>query len=482
MRSGCVIIGSGFGGLLCALVLAKNGKKVTVIEQCKHPAPLLSSFTRNGWSCDPGFHYSAGLEPDGLLSTLFRYLEAGREIDIEPLNPNGHDVIKLPDRSRVPLPNGFAPLRKSLEENFPADRNAIAAYLNKTERILRTTSFMNPKLGFGEFSEDLNSMESLEEYLISVGASERFRKFAGAYGYTLYGTTSEETSIGAHCLAVGPFYKHTATIKGGGSGLAQPLLNKLSKLGGELITGCAVCSVSVDENRNLKGVELDNGEFMEAANVVSTVHPQLLENLLPEKSERPIFFHKLRNFTNTFSPLVVYALLKNCPPELQGATFYRFQERTTDFWGVSCAVPSDYKSTEQRVAAILRPCPEALFKACFPNDKAFVPEVYEAEKSAAAADALAEFHKCFPGCRGTLLETLTPHSYQRYTGTMRGSMFGVERKIFSSVLTPRTAIRGFYLAGQSVKSPGILGTAVASLNAVAEIIPHGHWWPKVADS
>ena len=69
-----VVIGSGVGGLTTALILGKFGKKVALLEQHSNTAPLIRRFKRNNFWCDPGFHYTGGLQESGPLSILFRYL------------------------------------------------------------------------------------------------------------------------------------------------------------------------------------------------------------------------------------------------------------------------------------------------------------------------------------------------------------------------------------------------------------------------
>ena len=58
-----VIIGSGFGGLACAVVLLKNGYDVTVLEQGRQIGGCLQSFSRNGVKYETGMHFTKPSEP-----------------------------------------------------------------------------------------------------------------------------------------------------------------------------------------------------------------------------------------------------------------------------------------------------------------------------------------------------------------------------------------------------------------------------------
>ena len=56
MKYDVVIIGSGLGGLVCGSLLAREGKKVLVLERQAQPGGCMQSYWRDGLSFDTGFH------------------------------------------------------------------------------------------------------------------------------------------------------------------------------------------------------------------------------------------------------------------------------------------------------------------------------------------------------------------------------------------------------------------------------------------
>ena len=52
-----IIIGSGLGGMATAAFLAKEGKKVLVLEKHYTPGGFTHVFTRRGYEWDVGLHY-----------------------------------------------------------------------------------------------------------------------------------------------------------------------------------------------------------------------------------------------------------------------------------------------------------------------------------------------------------------------------------------------------------------------------------------
>ena len=69
-----IIIGAGFGGLLCGRILSRRGFDVTVLEQGRQIGGALQTFVREGIRFDTGFHSVGGLGPGEPLEQVFRPL------------------------------------------------------------------------------------------------------------------------------------------------------------------------------------------------------------------------------------------------------------------------------------------------------------------------------------------------------------------------------------------------------------------------
>ncbi|MCI5210165.1 MAG: NAD(P)/FAD-dependent oxidoreductase [Candidatus Electrothrix sp. ATG2] len=69
-----LIIGSGIGGLSTAIILAKLGFEVTVLEKNPQPGGLMRSYPRNGIECEVGVHYLGSLDEGQIMRKFFDYL------------------------------------------------------------------------------------------------------------------------------------------------------------------------------------------------------------------------------------------------------------------------------------------------------------------------------------------------------------------------------------------------------------------------
>ena len=74
MQYDSVLIGAGLSGLTAALLLARSGRRVLVLEQSPQPAPVVRGFSRAGHYFDSGFHYAGGLGEGGAFRPHFRHL------------------------------------------------------------------------------------------------------------------------------------------------------------------------------------------------------------------------------------------------------------------------------------------------------------------------------------------------------------------------------------------------------------------------
>ena len=105
MRYDVLLVGSGFGSLTAAALLAKRGLKVCVLEQAKYPGGCASSYKRKGYWFETGATTLVGLDEDMPL----RYLldATGITVPVQQLEPS----------MQVHLPGGEVLTRyKSLEQ------------------------------------------------------------------------------------------------------------------------------------------------------------------------------------------------------------------------------------------------------------------------------------------------------------------------------------------------------------------------------
>ncbi|MBP5301022.1 MAG: NAD(P)-binding protein [Victivallales bacterium] len=94
-----IVLGAGVGGLSMAILLAKAGRRVTLLEKTPAIGGRLVRFRRQGIPFDTGLHFTSSLV--GILGQMLTTLDSidGIEADSFPWG------LKLPDGHHLHFPN-----------------------------------------------------------------------------------------------------------------------------------------------------------------------------------------------------------------------------------------------------------------------------------------------------------------------------------------------------------------------------------------
>ena len=131
-----LVVGSGAGGMTLALLLARAGRSVTLIENQPSVGGYLRRFTRDGIRFDTGYHYSGGF--DGVMRQMAQVLGIADLVAAEPidnrivLRESGHDIL---------LPAGCTPREAGeiFASHFPGEARGLLRFEDARCEIWRTT-------------------------------------------------------------------------------------------------------------------------------------------------------------------------------------------------------------------------------------------------------------------------------------------------------------------------------------------------------
>ena len=132
MKYDAVIIGSGFGGLCSAYILAKEGMSVCVLEKNRQVGGSLQIYSREKSIFDTGVHYLGGLDEGQNLNRYFQYFNLMKDLKLQKLNENGFDMISFEgDEQLYPHAQGYDNFVEQLAAIFPHEREALKTYIQK---------------------------------------------------------------------------------------------------------------------------------------------------------------------------------------------------------------------------------------------------------------------------------------------------------------------------------------------------------------
>lgn len=458
-----IIVGAGVSGLTAALVLAKNGLHVALVERQNYIGPLLHRFKRSGVWCDPGFHYSGGLTQDGTLSVLFRYLGIDEGMESIPMPVDGFDIIVQNGRE-YHMPYGLDALKSYLSAQFPGSVQAVKKYVQKISEIFSTTGFLNLELGFDAFADDLYSNQSLADFLREQGAEPNLIQLLGNHGLVLYGSDAEEVPLFVHASVMGSFYQSAHTLRGGADPILKGFKQALARENVELFLGETVREFKIDDHRRVQGVQLESGEDLISDTVISSLHPWTLAEKLPKDKVRPAFISRLKGLENTFSPFIAFYKLDQIPQKIMESNYYVFQKEKPYLDVAFMAANQQAEFNGAKALAILKPVSESSFKNSSNG-------AYAAQKKKIQKNITERVLQIFPELKGklTYLDGATAKTVYRYTRSPEGSIYGAKPSVQQMNLSPQTSVRGLYMSGQSVQS-GVMGAMVSAFMAAGNII------------
>ncbi len=461
-----VVIGGGVSGLTCALLQARKGRRVVLVEKAPHLSPTLWGFERFGTYFDTGFHYAGSVGQDGLLSHLVRRLGLDGQLPTD-IRPDVYDRVRFQAAGYdVPFHQGWDALEAGLVQAYPGDRTGIHDFL-KTVRSLWEEGRAAFKQDLGRSLGPLFSKEgkSLRDALTQVTQDLHLRAVLGCHAI-LYGSPAEATSLMFHSLVVGSYYESACVYRGGGRRWVEVLHDAVAEAGVAVRCGQGVAQIIQDADGRSAGVVLADGSRLKATDCVSTVHPKTLLTLLPDDAFRPAYRRRIDDLQESASAFVLFGrssassltgnlILIDEPDTVWDWQSRPFEERPLFVSTAADKSPQGVSIICPASMADLADLPEAGTgprSAAYKRWKQSVAERLLARLQTHASDMVPDF---------TLLATASPLTFRDWTGGPAGGIYGVQHRQEDMPLAPQTRVPGLYLSGQAIVSPGALGALCA---------------------
>lgn len=479
----CVIIGSGLGGLSCGCILAKNGYKVTILEQERQIGGCLQCFQRAGVSFDTGMHYIGSAELGQTLHTLLQYLNVDHKISLSRLEPKGYDVISYQGH-HYQLANGREAFVNTLAQDFPKHREELYRYFDTVNLVAQSSAMhsLNRQADLRIHAE--YQTRSTGEVIQSIVGNPILREVLA--GITpLYAGEKDHTPFATHAL-ISDFYNQSAfRIVGGSSTLADALAENIGQMGGKVLTQQKVVRIECNQQK-ATAVITEHGERYEADLIVSAIHPTNTMKLIESHLLRPAYRNRINSLRNTTGAFTVYLKFKKNSLPYMNRNLFCYRNKSV--WG--CEHYNN--STWPKYFLYMHFCQEEqpkwaetgeiLTYMTFDEVKQWTGtttgrrgEDYEQFKRKKAETLIQALSEEIPGIKEHIEKyyTSTPLTYLDYTGTPDGSMYGVTRDInliSSGNVSCKTRIPNLLLTGQNTILHGMLGTLAGSFVTCAEVL------------
>ena len=473
-----LIIGSGIGGLSTAIILAKLGYDVTVIEKNKQPGGMLRSFVRHGVQCNVGVHYLGALAEGQVLRRCFDYLGITDQLPLVRMGVDGPvDRYFFNGRhlgvDTFDLASGFDAYAENLHAAFPTQKHQIDSLMEMLHLSARHLDRLDFLYSDHPSSFWIDHTEALGTIFDALNCSPGLRAVFGMPSVFI-GVAPAICPQFFHAMTLASYLFSAWRLEHGGNQLADVCARRLTALGGKLCTGTAVEHIRTANGR-VVGVTLASGEPLDATTIVGAIHPKTAMGLIAPENLKASYRRRIQNLTDTESMVGIHALV---PAEAHPAIAHNIFSIDTEADGaIRDLIYMQLRTSGKpgwNLLTLLTSGHEPLWQAWQHTRSGHRGPDYLAAKNEFAMRIVAEIEKrTGPFDRLQIIDVYTPLTFRDWVASPGGSAYGVMRsthQLMSAALLNRTSLKGLYLAGQSVMAPGILGTILGSLATVQFVV------------
>lgn len=448
-----IIIGAGMSGLAAGIRLAHYDQRVCILER-HHTIGGLNSFYRlRGRDFDVGLHAVTNFTPKGTkkgpLARLLRQLRF--KWDDLALSPQIGSSIVFPG-AELRFGNDIGLLESEIARAFPSEKDNFRRLLE------RLVEYDNLEQSHFESS----AREALEDTIDDPLLIEMLLCPLMWYG----NARERDMDFGQFCIMFRSiFLEGFARPLAGVRLILKNLVHRFRKLGGELKLRSGVGRIAVDNGR-ATGVVLENGEHLEARNILSSAG--LVETMrLCDASD-----DTEGNRAGRLSFIETISVLDQMPGDLgHDRTIVFYNDDDKFHWekpedelcdvrtGVICS-PNNY------LYGAADGLPDGVIRitalANYDRWASLSEEQYQLEKLRWYDRTVESAVRFMPDYRSHVIDTdmFTPTTITRFTFHDNGAVYGAPEKRFDGT----TDVDNLYICGTDQGFVGIVGSIVSGIS------------------
>jgi phytoene dehydrogenase-like protein len=483
-----VIIGSGLGGLVSSIILAKEGYKVCVLEKNNQFGGNLQTFVRDKTIFDTGIHYIGGLSEGQNLHKYFKYLGIMDDLKLKKLDEDGFDIVSFEDQNQeYPHAQGYDNFVNQLLKYFPEEKETIQKYCDEVVATCDSFPLYNVK-SEGSYDSEILSVNA-KQYIDELTENKNLRAVLGGTNF-LYAGIADKSPFYVHALSVNSYIQSSWRCINGGSQITKLLIKQLKKYGGEVYKYKEVVRFEVEEN-TVTSAEMKDGTSVSGTIFISNVDPKATLKMVGENKFRKSYFNRIQSLEGVFSAFSLYIVFKPETFKYRNHNYYHFNT-IDEVW---TAHEYDEESWPKAYMASMNAGKENVWAdgmtfltymkfdelkqwedtVSTTADKQDRGESYDAFKIRKAEKFLQKIELKFPGIRDCIksVHTSTPLSYRDYIGGFKGNMYGYEKDSnnpMKTFIASKTKLDNLYLTGQSINMHGVLGVTIGAVVTCSEIV------------
>ncbi|MEN8156151.1 MAG: NAD(P)/FAD-dependent oxidoreductase [Bacteroidota bacterium] len=429
MQYDFIIIGGGLGGLTAGAKLAREGKKVLLLEQHDRPGGCATTFKRKEFTMEVGLHEMEGLYPRDQKIKMFEDLGITERVSFLEL-PEFYRFIN--GRQDVVIPHDKEAAGEVLKNAFPDQAEGIDAYFwhMANARRVMVMNRNQPEKSIGQFLDEVITDDDLKLVLLGNLGYYHDDPYSLSWFYYL---SAQNSNYGGRANF----------IRGGSQQLSNALMEIIGEHGGEVKLNSLVTAIDYEGKKpvgvtytDTKGRERGIHSDLAADIIVNAAVPNLARELLSKSDGKRLeksiqnnqigaslltvyygFNRPLKEINNHYATFVYDPSVRNqadiLPNNKSG-----FDTRSFTF--------VDYSQVDSRLA----PEGKSVGAVCavdYPSDwEGLSREEYNRMKADVADTITSRCEQFIPGFRNAVehVEVATSLSVKRFTLNPGGAVYG----------------------------------------------------------
>ena len=493
-----VIVGAGLGGLLSAVILAKEGMKVCVIEKDKQVGGCLQTFSVEKKVFDSCVHYIGGLGDGHTLNRIFSYSGIMHKLQLKDYDSNAFDKIAFGnEETEYPLAQGIDNFTEQLLPYFPQEAASLKKYTGQL--VYTGDHFPLYRLRAGDANEKAAvSNWELTQTLADITTNKRLQNVL-AGNNMLYAGVKERTPFYLHALVTESYIHSSHKVLPGSSQISKFLWQELQAHGGEVIRNTQVTKL-VEEGGKLSHAVTEHGEQIYGKQFISNIHPQALLKTLDSTLIRPAYKNRINQQEQTISSYMLNLVLKPKTVPMQHHNLY--WNATDDVWDAVSYQPENWPANYTLFYTQDKTNPEyaeSISVLCYMHYSEVAEwndthnrtgheqnrgNSYSAFKEEKNEILLSKIYERLPILKGNIIamKAATPLTYRDYTDTPTGALYGILKDVnkpAATTIATRTKIPNLLQTGQNVNMHGVLGVSITSIATCADLLGMNYLLKKI---
>lgn len=494
-----IVIGAGLGGLSSGAILAKQNRRVLVLEQSDLIGGCCSTFTKFGYHFDVGASIVMSI---GTMQKVFEKLGTKFEREVELLTCDPIYSCLFRDGSHAVYPQSIDGTADEIGRLSPPDRENFYRFVNKFQQFID---------GGGEdfFTTPINTFSDMTKLFIKRPVIAKFFPFfirtyqdvikqyfvderiqASMSYQSFYAGHSPDLAPGI--FAILPYLEHLGMFypRGGMIAIPQALQRIGEHYGMETRLKSLVTRIILDDYYQARGVMLSDGSIITSNVIVSDVNARSLYlDLIGERNLPRILKTGIKSYEPSLTAPMVYLGVDYKPPLAAHHTLIplSLSEMNDAYWnkyrkgyipdrqfGLICwptATDPSLAPEGHHILNLIMMGPYSLKDTNWDEEKPRFIEKTIKFLSDFAIPGLSEHVK--------VSEMSTPLDYERQLKLPNGAIYGLQEDLpAQAVFRPASRakfFKGLYLTGASTHPGGGVPTTMGSGLIAAEQIIKYEW-------